>query len=41
MAVSVTPVQSEEQGHDVSGGGPEWNEEERGTGRSDYDGRLQ
>jgi len=40
LAVSITPVQSEKSGHDVSGGGPERNEEERGTGRSELYARL-
>jgi len=40
LVVSITPVQSEEPGHDVSEGGPERNEEERGTGRRELYARL-
>jgi hypothetical protein len=40
LAVSITPVQSEKSGHDVSGGGPERSEEERGTGRRELYARL-
>ena len=40
LAVSITPVQSEKSGHDVSGGGPERNEAERGPGRRELYARL-
>ncbi|MEI7433849.1 MAG: hypothetical protein WCJ93_06315 [Methanomicrobiales archaeon] len=40
LAVSITPVYSEEPGHEVSERGPERNEVERGPGRSEHDARL-